>query len=204
MANHGSHAGKFGEAQYAAGIGGAAFLSGLLAAWLGKEWMREGIAVLSEEYFAPILVMEFDYLGMFLYSLRKNMKRLVLYWMAQLTVFGLPYTVWVIVYTGAAGGLFAGMMAAEYGGKGILISAAYLLPQAFFYVPAAMISLSWGYRLNRETKNGSKIPAAGRILKAGYVQALCRAFGLLAVGAAVEAFAGSLLLRKVLELFYVG
>ena len=201
MANRRADMGKSGEAHYAAGIAGAAFLTGLLTAWIGRKWLQKGVSALSEEYFDKILAMEFNYGGMFLYSLWENGKRLILYWMAQLTVFGLPCTVGVIAYTGMAGGLFAGVMAAEYGGRGILISAAYILPQAFFYVPAALISLSWGYRLNRETKNGSKLPAPGRLLKVGYIPALCRAFGLLAVGAAAEAFAGSLLLKKVLELF---
>ena len=105
--------GKSGEAHYAAGIAGAAFLTGLLTAWIGRKWLQKGVSALSEDYFDKILAMEFNYGGMFLYSLWKNGKRLILYWMAQLTVFGLPCTVGVIAYTGMAGGLFAGVMAAE-------------------------------------------------------------------------------------------
>lgn len=189
------------ELFYAAGIAAAACLAGILAARVGKGWLSGSFETVFGQYFNQIITLNLDYGGMFFFILWKNSKRFVIFWLAQMTIFGIPLIAVSFLIAGFAGGFFCTAVLTQYKAGGILIIGAYLLPQAFFYVPAIVMCLKNGFRLASAVSGRGAGPGAPKLLIAGgYLKPIGLSFLLLLLGAAAECFAGTFLLKKVLEM----
>lgn len=189
------------ELFYAAGLLLAAFLAGILIAKAGRNWYRSNFDTVIGGYFNTIMTAELDYGGMFGYILWKNGKRLALFWMAQLTIFGIPLIAAYLAAAGFAGGFLSCALLMQYQGAGLLILAAYLLPQALLYIPAGLLCLKHGYRLaSAVSGRGAGRGVTRLVITGGFLKPVGLSALLVLFGAATECFAGTFLLKKVLDI----
>jgi stage II sporulation protein M len=93
-------------------------------------------------------------------------------------------------------------LAISYGGKGVVLSIAYLFPQGIIYLPVAFLSIKYCYQLTMEMNHGQATPSLHNIVMIKkYFKLILILLAALLVGAIFETFIGSYLVRKVLGLF---
>lgn len=107
--------------------------------------------ILSDYFLRQYKYLEIDTTELFIYIMGKRMKWVFLLWIAGFTAAGLPCTAAYVLWMGFSAGTLLGISVLKLGAYGLLFTAAALLPQALFYVPA------WIFFLN-----GIYLKASGR------------------------------------------
>lgn len=161
-----------------------------------------GIDSLSSRYFNTIKNMDIQYMDLFRYIVFSLFKSFFLIWVMSLTIFGLPYLVWVIVSKAFQFGYLTVALTISYGGKGVLLSITYLFPQGILYLPVAFLCVKYCYLLTMEMNHGNATPSLHNIVMLKkYVRLIFILLAVLLIGALIETFIGSYLVRRVLTLF---
>ena len=176
-------------------------LGGIFAKFT-QNLLSVGIDSLSSRYFNTIKNMDIQYRDLFQYIVISLLKSFFVIWVMSLTIFGLPYIIWVIVSKAFQFGYLTAALAISYGGKGVLLSISYLLPQGIIYIPVAFLCVKYCYQLTMEMNHGQATPSLHNVvLLKKYLRLILLLLAALLVGAIIETLIGSYLVRKVLTLF---
>jgi len=174
---------------------------GVLFANLLKKYYISDMKVLDYTYQSILSNQELDYVGLLKYTLLNSLKEFALFWILCLTILGIPYICMAVCYKGMQTGFLLSSVVIIYGTKGILLFFAYLLPQALIYVPVMIMCLKKGFILAQQSYYRSKNRSTDTKMSAlGYAALILILLTLLFLGAIVETYFGSAVLKKTLEL----
>lgn len=202
MKRFGTGGGKKEPFMYAIFLFFISLILGGIFAKFTHNLLSVGIDSISSRYFNTIKKMDIQYWDLFKYILISLYKSFFILWVMCLTILGLPYIIWAIVSKAFQFGYLFTALTMVYGGKGVLLSIAYLFPQGILYLPVAFFSIKYGYQLTMEMNHGQTNPSLHNIIMLKkYLGIIAVLLAALLVGALVETFIGSYLVRKVLELF---
>ncbi|MDF2542061.1 MAG: putative rane protein [Herbinix sp.] len=155
------------------------------------------------DIFTGISTMKIDYFALLIYVLGNNFREYFVFWLASVTILGIPYMVYKILSFGFTTGFFVSAITMQYGYKGILIILVYAFPHGLLYLPVALFSLYKGYNLCRsmyhEYKNN--VNNKLKLVKEQLPSVLLLAIVLL-LGSIMEAYIGAFLLQKTLHLLH--
>jgi stage II sporulation protein M len=152
--------------------------------------------------FSKITESKIDYTGFFGYVLTKNFGEFAIFWLLCITILGIPYMAYKIASFGFFTGFFISTVTMQYGLKGILLILAYVFPHGLVYLPIAVLCLYKGYDLCTSIYHDKRNHISGMAsLIKSKLAILCLLAVLLAIGSFLEAYAGSYILKKTLEVF---
>lgn len=178
-------------------------LSGILFANLFQPFYYDLMTNYQNNIFSDIVRENIDYSGLFLYIVKKNLKEFIIFWLLSITILGIPYMIFKLIFYGFTIGFFISSIALQYGIKGILLILAYIFPHGLIYIPVIILCLYNGYRLTRTIyyDNSGHISVIAKQLLKSYILLLIFLTVLILLGSFLEAFAGSFFLKKILVLF---
>lgn len=189
------------KTQSAAALFFVGLLLGVLCANLCRKYYISDMKVLDYTYNSILKEQDLDYIGLLQYTLVHNIKEFLIFWIFCFTLLGIPYVIFSIVYKGVEVGFLISAVTILYGGKGILLFFAYIMPQALVYVPVMLLCLQKGYQLAQQSfyrsRNHTEVR---RSMLLGYFALILMLLALLGIGAIVETYFGSAILKKTLEL----
>jgi stage II sporulation protein M len=175
---------------------------GILAANIFHDSYDRKMTEYQSIIFTQIARSSIDYNGLFLYVLGQNFKEFAVFWLLSITILGIPYMIFKLIAFGFTSGFFISAVAMQYGFKGFLLLLVYPFPHGLLYLPLALLCLYKGYGLCR-TIYYEKRSYPGTILhqlKQNMLFLLLMAV-LLLLASLLEAYVGSYLLKKTLNLF---
>ena len=175
---------------------------GILAANIFHDSYQTKMTEYQGIIFTEIARSSIDYGGLFIYIVGQNIKEFAFFWMLSITILGIPYMAFKIIAFGFSAGFFISAVAMQYGFKGLLLIMAYPFPHGLLYLPIALLCLYKGYGLCR-TIYYDKRNYFGTImqqLKQNLLFLLVMVI-LLLLASFLEAYVGSYLLKKTLNLF---
>lgn len=177
-------------------------LLGAVFAKVTKNLLANGIGGLNSRYFSTIYNMEIHYTDYFKFIVWENIKNYLFIWVFSLTILGIPYFCFIVARAGFLSGYLLSVLITAYQWKGVLLFVTYHFPQDLIYIPVWIITLNYGYRLTMEMNHGQVTPSLHNIgLLKKYSRFILILMLALIVGAVVETFIGSLLVKKVIGLF---
>ena len=175
---------------------------GCIFAKLTQNLLSVGIDSLSSRYFNTIKKMDIQYKDLFQYIVISLLKNFLLIWVMSLTILGLPYIIWVIISKAFQFGYLTTALAISFGGKGVLLSISYLFPHGLLYLPVAFLCVRYCYQLTLEMNYGQATPSLHNVvLIKKYLPLLGILASILLLGAVIETFLGTYVVRRVLGLF---
>ncbi|WFR60015.1 stage II sporulation protein M [Anaerocolumna sp. AGMB13025] len=192
---------KLGELKLGLIILGVGVLLGFLFARLFKGFYWNSMDLINTDYLYRIRDTTINYPVLLRYVLWNVYRDFVLFWVVCATAVGIPYMALCIVYSGFQGGFFLTVILMKYHFKGILLIFGYTFPHYLLYIPVAFMCLRTGYWLCRSMyyeKTGKK-GRAERIAKQLLV--ITGLALILLIGALLETYVSSFILRKILLLF---
>lgn len=177
-------------------------LVGGIYAKITQNLLEVGIDSMSSRYFNTIRNMDIQYWDLFRYILFRCIKSFFFIWVMSLTIFGLPYLGWVIASKAFQTGYLFMALTMTYQWKGVLLFITYLFPHGIIYIPVALCCLRYCYQLTMEMNHGQATPSLHNItLLKKYLKLIIILLLALVVGALIETFLGSFIIRKVLTMF---
>jgi stage II sporulation protein M len=202
MKPNGLRLGKKEPVKYAIILFLLSLVLGCVFAKLTQNLLSVGIDSLSSRYFNTIKNMDIQYKDLFQYIVISLLKSFLLIWIMSLTILGLPYIIWAITSKAFQFGYLTTALAISYGGKGVLLSISYLFPQGLLYLPVAFLCVKYCYQLTMEMNYGQATPSLHNVVMLKkYFRLMAILAGALLVGAIMETFIGTYVVRRVLELF---
>lgn len=106
-----------------------------------------------------------------------------------ISILGIPYIIWYLIYKGILWGVFMGMAVFLYGIKGVLAGLVYGFPHWIFIVPVLAATLHKGYYMSI---NGPKKKAFTE-----QIPSICVLMGILLIGCLLEAFVNARILKEI-------
>lgn len=163
------------------------------------------LASIMEEYnrtiFSRITGNEINRAGLFRFILVEHLKEYFFYWILSITILGIPYMGLKISFHGFTMGFFISVATMQYGLKGILLIIVYAFPHGLIYLPIMLLCLVRGFRLNKSIYHESRNYKVALLGIAKEAIILVLALGVvLIIGCFLEAYVGSYLLKKTLEI----
>ena len=151
--------------------------------------------------FAEIVREKINYTDLFIYILGVNFREFIVFWLLSVTILGIPYIVIKVIAFGFSAGFFISAIAMQYGFKGILLILTYKFPHGVIYLPIVILCIHKGYSLSKSIYYENR-DFMGTILRQikSYLLFLLFLSVLLVLGSFLEAYVGSFLLKKTLEL----
>lgn len=189
------------KSQSAASLFLIGLLLGILCANLFRKYYINDMRILDYTYHTILNQKDLDYLGLLKYAIFHNAKEFFFYWVLMFTLLGIPCVIASLVYKGLEVGFLLSSVTILYGSKGILLFFAYIMPQALIYVPVMLLCLRKGYQLAQYSYYRSRNHTEWKqAVVGGYLALILILFALLCIGAIVETYFGSGLLKKTLGL----
>jgi stage II sporulation protein M len=193
---------KLGEVRVGFIILGVGFLLGIILSRVLKDSYWNQIDLLDAAYLSKIKNAVIDYSVLLRYVLWRTFSIFILFWILSATVLGIPYITLTLIYTGFQCGFFLSIILMGYGLKGILLILGYTFPHYIIYIPVAMLCLRSGYWLCTRLYHESKISSKSKVKIVTKHMIVIMILGvLLFIGALLETYAGTFILRKILLLF---
>lgn len=193
---------KLGEVKVGFIILAIGFLMGLLFAKVFKGFYWNQIDILDTDYFTRIKNTTIDYSVLLQYVMWKNFRIFILFWVLSVTALGLPYMTLSIWYGGFQTGFFMTVILMRYNIKGLLLIFGYTFPHYIIYIPLALLCLRSGYWLCRSMYYDAKMSKRGKAERIIKQMVLIIALGVvLFFGGLLETYPGSIILKKILQLF---
>lgn len=151
--------------------------------------------------FAEIAREDINYFKLFTYILGRSFREFVVFWLLSFTILGIPYIILKILAFGFSTGFFISAIALQYGFKGIIMILAYKFPHGIIYLPIIILCIHKGYCLTRSIYYENR-DFSGAIIRQAKSYLLLWIFlaVLLVLGCFLEAYVGSFLLKKALNL----
>lgn len=191
------------------------FFAGMAAGIVGCSlWFSEKASVTGWQdltALSRLAYMEINSVRFFWYVMPRRLGTVWFLSLLSTTFVGVVALYFYVFWLGISGGVLASAFVSEYGIKGILLFGASLTPQIFFYVPAALMLLSWGLQVCMKLYYPSGF--CGRFLRGGGEGGLegIRGPGLLArflwiqgvviIGALFESYVNPNIVTKLLNIF---
>ncbi len=168
------------------------FFIGIVVAFLMKNYYKDSYYTYFEAASNQLISGKIHY-GLLFFS---TIKRILIPYLLIIALSMSPaYVTFIVAYTiyiGCSVGYFIESLYTTYQIRGILYGILYSMPQALIYVPAILLLMYFGYEIN---KNGHK--------KKGLFEKLiplAMILILLMVGASLETFVNSFIMRKTIFL----
>ncbi len=179
----------------------ASVILGCIFSKVSSGLLLNSVDSLNSRYFSTIKSMEIDYGDFFRYIFTAKLKPFFLFWTLSLTFLGLPYMGWYLLSRGFQVGYLLMTLWMHYGVKGGLLYFAYLFPQELIFVPVVLISIKNCYALYLEANHGTTTGLQNTLLLKKYIKLIIILIGCILIGTCMEAFVGSYLVKKTLQLF---
>ena len=174
---------------------------GVLFSKIFKKIYWDELDLLNINYFSLIKTMDIDYKKLRNYVLWKDFKNFLLLWALCFTKIGINYIVFILLYYGFQIGFFTSVIFMGYGLKGILLIIGYTIPQIIIYLPVIFLSIKGGYWLCKNLYfDGIHSKRRLETISKYLVFIVILGF-LLFIGALLETYVGSVLLKKILSAF---
>ncbi len=176
------------------------FMLGILFINLwGDTYFRE-TAIFGRENFLMAGTAQIDQNAFFLYLLGLRGKGYLALWLFGYTIAGLPILLLALGWLGFASGVLLTMSVVQMHMAGLLIFFSSVLPQAIIYIPLVLMLAGSIY------EKGCVRPGERRHQwewqkEKGYLLVLAAGIPLTILGAALEAYANSWLIRQIVKFF---
>lgn len=176
-------------------------LFGILSANLFRSLYYDRMMTYNNVVFAEIAREDINYFKLFTYILGRSFREFVVFWLLSFTILGIPYIILKILAFGFSTGFFISAIALQYGFKGIIMILAYKFPHGIIYLPIIILCIHKGYCLTRSIYYENR-DFSGAIIRQAKSYLLLWIFlaVLLVLGCFLEAYVGSFLLKKALNL----
>lgn len=178
------------------------FIIGILVSKIGSKLLMDGFDSLNQNYFNRISNMDIAYGDLFQYIIFSNYKKFIIYWLLSITILAVPYMALSIIKQGFQFGFLLSALIMQYKFKGFVLMLVYIFPQGLIYIPIMYYCLKAGYDIAfqiRTSNNGDSLHNIS-MLRNYRKLIILLTIGIL-IGAIIETFIGSFLLKKVLTLF---
>ncbi len=175
---------------------------GILISNVFKNSYVEQIHYLESNVFSSIASNKINYSGLFLFTLKKNLKELSVFWLLSITILGVPYMVYKITALGFYASFFISVVTMNYGFKGIVLILAYIFPHGLIYLPVALLSLYKGFSLCKTIyfERNNHLDNIFTVLKS-YIAIFLLLIMALVFASFLEAYVGGFFLKKTLAMF---
>lgn len=177
------------------------FLIGIIFSKVGAKLLLDGFDSLNENYFERITDSDIDYLDLLQYILITNYKKFIIFILLSITILAIPYMVFLITKMGFQLGFLFCALCMQYEWKGFLLMFVYVFPQALIYVPVILNALKSGYEIALSMNSSKASGLQNFYILRNYKKLIILLTAGIFLGAILEAFIGSLLIKKVLSLF---
>ncbi|HCL01564.1 MAG TPA: hypothetical protein DHW61_03975 [Lachnoclostridium phytofermentans] len=179
----------------------ASVILGCIFSKVSQGLLQNSVDSLNSRYFNTIKSMEINYGDFFRYIFTSKLKPFFLFWTLSLTFLGLPYMGWYLLSRGFQVGYLMMTLWMHYGMKGGLLYLAYLFPQELIFVPVVLISIKNCFALYMEANHDTTSGLQNVLLLKKYIKLIIILIVCILIGACMEAFVGSYLVKKTLQLF---
>lgn len=179
----------------------ASVILGCIFSKVSQGLLQNSVDSLNSRYFNTIKSMDINYGDFFRYIFTSKLKPFFLFWTLSLTFLGLPYMGWYLLSRGFQVGYLMMTLWMHYGMKGGLLYLAYLFPQELIFVPVVLISIKNCFALYMEANHETTAGLQNVLLLKKYIKLIIILIICILIGACMEAFVGSYLVKKTLQLF---
>lgn len=180
-------------------LGGIIF--GALYANIFRDIYIDNIEFFDSYYISKMNLIEIDYGLLFQYIIMNSYKQFILFWIFSITILGIPYMVFSLIYFGFSTGFIISVATMKYGIKGLLLFLTYIFPQYIIYIPAALVCLLVGYRLCKDMNASNSLNGKNKwriVIEKLPIIFLLGVFIL--IGCVMETYINSFLLKKVIQM----
>ncbi len=193
---------KLGEVKLGLFILTTGIVLGFLFARIFKGYYWNSMELINTDYLYKIRDTAIDYPVLLRYVLWNIYRSFVLFWIISATAIGIPYMALCILYGGFQCGFFLTVIFMRFNLKGILLIFGYTFPHYLIYIPIAFLCLRTGYWLCRSMYYDNKLGRKGKAEKiARHIILIILLALVLLIGALLETYVSSFLLKKILLLF---
>lgn len=172
---------------------------GVLFANVFRTSYVQDLSALDLSYYKILKNIKLDYIELLKYTITNHLKSFMIFWILCITILGIPFIIGSVVAKGFEVGFLISAVTLQYGLKGILLFFAYLVPQIFLYVPVMIICLQKGFELAQHVYQGTRKPMTKSVVFE-YLALLFMLLALIGIGAILETYIGSSILKKTLEI----
>lgn len=177
------------------------FIFGIIFSRLGSNLLLYEFEYLNEGYFERITNMDIAYGDLFQYILINNYKKFIIFWLLSITILAVPYMALSILKKGFQLGFLISALVMQYNFKGFLLMMVYIFPQGLVYIPVMYYCLKTGYQIVAEIRMNNTNSLHNIYMLRNYKKLLILLIVGIFIGAVLETFIGSFLLKKMLLLF---
>lgn len=168
----------------------AGFLIGIFISIGFRNYYFTEIKNYYEEVVYNLKACEIEYTRFFGEVVIKEFSSYFLLILFCISILGIPYILWYLIYKGILWGIFMGISVIQYGIKGVAVGLLYGFPHWIFLIPVIAATLHKGYYIS---VNGPKKKAFTEQIPSIFIL-----MGLLLVGCFLEAFVNARLLKQIL------
>lgn len=181
----------------------AGLFLGVLFAIIWKEGIQHHITSLDMIFVKNLESVKIGSWEFFFFALEKHIKSYLLIWIFSLTIFSKLYQVGYLLYKSILAGFSVTVSILLYGGKGVLLSVAYCMPQGLIYVPIFMYTIIHCFHFHCETRQAMY---AGNSLTWRWYMKESMTFLLcgiaIVLGCYLESYVGVIFVDKVIAIFF--
>lgn len=177
------------------------FIIGIVTSRLGSKFLLSGFDSLNKEYFERITNMNIKYGDLFQYIITSNLKKFIIFWLLNITILAVPYMAFSIIKKGFQTGFLMSALIMQYNFKGFVLMMVYVFPQGLIYIPVMYYCLKTGYQIAVSIRSSNTNSLHNIYMLRNYRKMLILLIIGIFVGAIIETFFGSFLLKKTLLLF---
>lgn len=193
---------KIGALKWLLIMGAAGFILGVLAANMTKSYYISNMGNFDLLFLLNIKNLDIDRLPLFWMVLGKRLKEFFFIWIFSVTILWHPYAAGFSLYKGFMCSFLLTVSTVIYGFKGLVLIAAYSMPQLLIYVPVFLAALLHGYSVHYGLYNYSLDKGSGRRrVLAEQLPVLLLLLGGLLTGCFLESYVNLWMVKKALLLF---
>lgn len=164
-----------------------------------KKWFPETLIRFYTGYkreAAADIMNVFEFFG---YIFLEKAKKVLIFWLLDFTIFGLPYYLFCIVKKSFQISFLFGAFIIQYKIKGIFLGICNYFPELIALIPLYYLCLKFGFRFLTETQNGQSFHGNGGILLKKYIPWILLTLLLCAFDAALATWFGQPVLNWALQ-----
>lgn len=166
------------------------FFIGAIGAVISKNYFHSEVESFFEQVVYNLRMCQMEY-GQFLIEvLIKEFSSYFLLLLFCISILGIPYIIWYLIYKGALWGFFAGNAILQFGAKGIVVGLLYGFPHWLLLIPVIAATLHKGYYISI---NGPKKKAFTE-----QIPSILILMVILLLGCLLEAFVNARILKYIL------
>lgn len=185
-------------------LGTLGLILGQLAVYGIKHWFPELLVQFYTDYQREAVTDTMNVVELFGYLFLEKAKKVLIFWLLDLTIFGLPYYLFCIVKKSFQISFLFGAFLLQYKINGILLGVCNYFPELFALIPLYYVCLKFGLQFLGETKNGQSVYGNMGFLLKKYLPWICFTLLLCAADAALAAWFGQPVLHWVFQFLNKG